>query len=148
MLQNKTACCYECHGGPYLMHMCITVSGRQRRLSHGPPDSSIPCDAGATTRSRIRVGTGKAALHRNAGLPCTGGWIEDTRPVRRRFLSHPPRPTLSSPRREAGPASAASRPASLKPSAGESAAQAAALLGNSPAEDAFEVFSHAIVSRS
>ena len=69
------------------MHMCITVSGRQRRLSHGPPDSSIPCDAGATTRSRIRVGTGKAALHRNAGLPCTGGWIEDTRPVRRRFLS-------------------------------------------------------------
>ena len=77
-----------------------------------------------------------------------GGWIEDTRPVRRRFLSHPPRPTLSSPRREAGPASAASRPASLKPSAGESAAQAAALLGNSLAEDEGEVSSHVIVSRS
>ena len=57
------------------MHMCITVSGRQRRLSHGPPDSSIPCNAGTTTRSRIRVGTGKAALHRNAGLPCMAGGL-------------------------------------------------------------------------
>ena len=44
------------------MHMCLTVSGRQRRLSHGPPDSSIPCNAGTTTRSRIRVGTGKGRI--------------------------------------------------------------------------------------